>query len=353
LRNLEGYKMSMTRTKQPFRLANYISLLLLIVMLIIGALLSDRFLQAKNIMNILQYSTEAGIIAVGMMFVILTRGIDLSVGSVMGIGNVTVAMMLAAGYSEWFSITAAIAVGAAIGLINGILITKGKVEPIIATLVTMVCGRSIIYFMTQGAPLFEGISDEFKVISQGSVGGIPNTVLYLIIAFVVAYIILEKTLYGRRIYAVGGSEETAKLFGIETDRVKTSVYTVSGVLAAIAGVISSSRLGIGDPNAGIGYEMIAITMVVVGGVSLAGGKGSVGGVFTGVLIISVIGNLLQLNNVSTHFQGVVLGTIIIVIMLLLAREDAKAKRGGAQKEHEHFVGPENQSGKLQSTAKEV
>lgn len=297
----------MIRTKQPFRLANYISLLLLIAMLIIGTLLSDRFLQAKNIMNILQYSTEAGIIAVGMMFVILTRGIDLSVGSVMGLGNVTVALMLAAGYSEWLSLTAAIAFGAAIGLINGLLITKGQVEPIIATLVTMVCGRSIIYFMTQGAPLFEGISDEFKMISQGSVvGTVPNTILYLIIAFVVAYIVLEQTLYGRRIYAVGGSEETAKLFGIETDRVKTSVYTISGVLAAIAGIISSSRLGIGDPNAGIGYEMIAITMVVVGGVSLAGGKGSVAGVFTGVLIISVIGNLLQLNNVSTHFQGVIL-----------------------------------------------
>ena len=208
----------MIRTKQPFRLANYISLLLLIAMLIIGTLLSDRFLQAKNIMNILQYSTEAGIIAVGMMFVILTRGIDLSVGSVMGLGNVTVAIMLAAGYSEWLSLTAAIAFGAAIGLINGLLITKGKVEPIIATLVTMVCGRSIIYFMTQGAPLFEGISDEFKMISQGSVvGTVPNTILYLIIAFVVAYIVLEQTLYGRRIYAVGGSEETAKLFGIETD----------------------------------------------------------------------------------------------------------------------------------------
>ena len=339
----------MIRTKQPFRLANYISLLLLIAMLIIGTLLSDRFLQAKNIMNILQYSTEAGIIAVGMMFVILTRGIDLSVGSVMGLGNVTVAIMLAAGYSEWLSLTAAIAFGAAIGLINGLLITKGQVEPIIATLVTMVCGRSIIYFMTQGAPLFEGISDEFKMISQGSVvGTVPNTILYLIIAFVVAYIVLEQTLYGRRIYAVGGSEETAKLFGIETDRVKTSVYTVSGVLAAIAGIISSSRLGIGDPNAGIGYEMIAITMVVVGGVSLAGGKGSVAGVFTGVLIISVIGNLLQLNNVSTHFQGVILGTFIIVIMLLLAREDAKEKRGGAQKQHEHFVEPENQSAKLPS-----
>ena len=339
----------MIRTKQPFRLANYISLLLLIAMLIIGTLLSDRFLQAKNIMNILQYSTEAGIIAVGMMFVILTRGIDLSVGSVMGLGNVTVALMLAAGYSEWLSLTAAIAFGAAIGLINGLLITKGQVEPIIATLVTMVCGRSIIYFMTQGAPLFEGISDEFKMISQGSVvGTVPNTILYLIIAFVVAYIVLEQTLYGRRIYAVGGSEETAKLFGIETDRVKTSVYTISGVLAAIAGIISSSRLGIGDPNAGIGYEMIAITMVVVGGVSLAGGKGSVAGVFTGVLIISVIGNLLQLNNVSTHFQGVILGTFIIVIMLLLAREDAKEKRGGAQKQHEHFVEPENQSGKLPS-----
>ncbi|WP_294641238.1 ABC transporter permease [uncultured Aureimonas sp.] len=292
-------------------------------LLVLGAVTSDRFAHLTNILNILQYAAEPAIISVGMMFVILARGIDLSVGSVMGLGNVTVALLVAQGYPIPVAIGGALLFGAAIGCVNGLLITKGRMEPIIATLATMIAVRSVIYFMTDGAPLFEGIPAEFNAIAQGRIGDVPNGVFYLIVAFAAAYVVLNHTRYGRRIYAVGGSEETAGLFGIQVTRVKVSVYVVSGFLAALAGVISSSRLGIGDPNAGIGLELVAITMVVVGGVRLAGGVGSVFGVLSGVLIVSILTNILQINNISQHAQLIFVGGALVGMMLFLSWQDRR------------------------------
>jgi ribose/xylose/arabinose/galactoside ABC-type transport system permease subunit len=297
--------------------------LVVVALVVIGTFLSDRFMQANNILNILQYSAEPALIAVGMMFVILARGIDLSVGSVMGIGNVTAALLLAAGWSVPVAIAAALLFGAGIGLLNGLLVTWGRMEPIIATLATMIGVRSVIYFLTDGAPLFQGIPSSFVAIVRGDVLGLPNGVLFLILAFLGAYLVLNHTRYGRHIYAVGGSEETAQLFGMKVGFIKVSVYVVSGTLAALAGVVSSSRLGIGDPNAGIGYELVAITMVVVGGVRLAGGVGTVFGALSGVLIVSILTNILQLNNVSTHAQHIFLGGAIIAMMLFLSWRDAR------------------------------
>ncbi len=313
---------SMKATK-TFPLADYMPVFVVIVLLVVGAVTSGRFLQVTNLLNILQYAAEPAIIAVGMMFVILARGIDLSVGSVMGIGNVTAAILAANGYPVLVCVAGALLFGGVIGLINGLLVTKGRMEPIIATLATMIGARSVIYFMTDGAPLFEGISDGFKSIAQGSLVGVPNGVLFLVAVFLLAYVVLNHTRYGRGIYAVGGSEETAKLFGIQVDWIKNTVYVISGVLAALAGVISSSRLGIGDPNAGIGYELVAITMVVVGGVRLAGGVGTVFGVLSGVLIVSILTNILQINNVSTLAQPIFMGGALIGMMLFLSWQDAR------------------------------
>ena len=312
------------KVPKHFSWAEYTPALIVLALVVIGTLSSDRFLQSRNIFNIFQYAAEPAIIAVGMMFVILARGIDLSVGSVMGIGNVTSAILAASGYGVAISVTGAILFGAAIGLINGLLITKGRMEPIIATLATMIGARSVIYFMTGGAPLFEGIPEGFKVIAQGNLVGVPNGVLFLAVAFLGAYVVLNHTRFGRHVYAVGGSEETSRLFGIKVTWIEISVYVISGMLAATAGVIGASRLGIGDPNAGIGYELIAITMVVVGGVRLAGGVGTVFGVFSGVLIVSILSNILQLNNVSTHVQHIFLGCAIIGMMLFLSWRDTKA-----------------------------
>ena len=309
--------------EKKFPLADYAPALIVLVLLVIGSITSERFLQGRNILNILQYSAEPAIIAVGMMFVVLARGIDLSVGSVMGIGNVTAAILVASGYGVVVSVVGAILFGAVIGLINGLLVTVGRMEPIIATLATMIGGRSVIYFMTDGAPLFEGIPEAFKTIAQGSVMGLPNGVLFLAIAFLSAYVVLNHTRYGRHVYMVGGSEETARLFGIKVTWIEVSVYVISGMLAATAGVIGSSRLGIGDPNAGVGYELVAITMVVVGGVRLAGGVGTVFGVLSGVLIVSVLSNILQLNNVSTHVQHVFLGGAIVGMMLFMSWQDSR------------------------------
>lgn len=323
MHHVSGSEVRGTKTIKRISLAEYMPVLIVLLLCVIGTISSNRFLQSNNILNILQYAAEPAIIAVGMMFVILARGIDLSVGSVMGIGNVTVAILVAKGFPISVSIAGAVLFGAAFGLINGLLVTKGRMEPIIATLSTMIGARSVIYFMTDGAPLFEGIPEEFKVIAQGSGLGIPNGVLFLSIVFLGAYVILNHTRYGRNIYAVGGSEETAGLFGIKVEWIKNSVYVISGILASVAGVISASRLGIGDPNSGIGYELVAITMVVVGGIRLVGGIGTVFGALAGVLIVSIITNILQINNVSTHAQHIFLGGALIGMMLFLSWQDAR------------------------------
>lgn len=320
---LTGKGMHGAKAKQTSAVLDYATVLVVVALLIVGAVTSDRFLQSTNLLNILQYAAEPAIIAVGMMFVILARGIDLSVGSVMGIGNVTAAILMADGYPVPVAILAAILFGGVFGLINGLLITKGRMEPIIATLATMIGARSVVYFMTNGAPMFEGIPDTFKQIAQGNVAGIPNGVVILLIVFLCAYLILAHTRYGRRIYAVGGSEETAGLFGIKVTWIKCSVYMISGMLAAAAGVIGASRLGIGDPNAGVGYELVAITMVVVGGVRLAGGAGTVFGVLSGVLIVSILTNILQIKNVSTHAQPIFLGGALIAMMLFFSWRDTR------------------------------
>lgn len=323
MENVLNNTLPMTRPTRRASLAELAPALIVVVLLVIGTVTSDRFMQTNNILNILQYAAEPSLIAVGMMFVILARGIDLSVGSVMGVGNVTAALLLAAGYPVFVAILAAVAFGAVIGLVNGLLITKGRMEPIIATLSTMIGVRSIIYFMTDGAPLFQGIPREFVQIVRGSVTGLPNGVLFLVISFLLAYVLLNHTRYGRHVYAVGGSEETSELFGIKVTRIKISVYVLSGVMASIAGVVGASRLGIGDPNSGIGYELVAITMVVVGGVRLAGGVGTVMGALSGVLIVSILTNILQLNNVSTHAQHIFLGGAMVGMMLFLSWRDAK------------------------------
>jgi ribose/xylose/arabinose/galactoside ABC-type transport system permease subunit len=266
-----------SKTTKTASLADYAPALIVLVLLVIGTIASERFLQTRNIFNILQYAAEPAIIAVGMLFVVLARGIDLSVGSVMGIGNVTAAILAAQGYGVTVSVVVAILFGAVFGLINGLLITKGRMEPIIATLATMIG----------------------------------------------AYVVLNHTRYGRNVYAVGGSEETARLFGIKVTWIEVSVYVISGMLAATAGVIGASRLGIGDPNAGIGYELVAITMVVVGGVRLAGGVGTAFGVLSGVLIVSVLTNILQLTNVSTHVQHIFLGGAIVGMMLFMSWQDRR------------------------------
>ena len=311
------------KTTKALAIADYVPLFIVFALLAIGSVSSDRFLQSNNIFNILQYAAEPAIIAVGMMFVVLAGGIDLSVGSVMGIGNVTAALLMAAGYPVPIAIVGAILFGAVFGLINGLLITVGRMEPIIATLATMIGARSVVYFMTNGAPLFEGIPDGFKTIIQGNVLGVPNGVLLLATVFLVAHVVLGYTRYGRNIYAIGGSQETARLFGIKVVWIENSVYVISGMLAAAAGVIGASRLGLGDPNSGVGYELIAITMVVVGGVRLAGGVGTVFGVLSGVLIVSILTNILQIRNISTLAQPIFLGAALIAMMLFLSWHDAK------------------------------
>lgn len=318
--------MTNLKTSPTFQLSRYVSILVTIGALVVGTALSRHFFSVANFSNILQYAAEAGLISIGMTLVILTGGggIDLSVGSVMGIGCITGAMMVSHGSPVWLATAVPILFGAAVGLTNGLLVALLRLEPFIATLVTMTIGRSIVYFMSNGAPIIRHIVDPYKMIAQGKLAGVvPYPIIYLIVAYVCGYVLLNKMVFGRHVYAVGGSEETAKLFGIRTGSLKIAVYTLSGALAGFAGVITSARLGIGDPNAGLGYEMTAITMVVVGGTMMTGGRGSIVGTFLGVLMLSVLANVLQLKNVSPYFQPVIQGAIIIAVSFLFAREKAK------------------------------
>ena len=303
-------------------LNKYLPIITLAVLVIIGALLSDSFLTLNNILNMLQYSTELGLIALGMTFVILTGGIDLSVGSIVSITAVMTASFQSIGVIPILFL--AVILGAFIGLLNGLIITKTKIEPFMATLAMMIIVKAASLWYTNGGPVLAGVAEEYRSLS-GRALGIPLPIIYLIIAFIIGYIILNRTPFGRHVLAVGGGEETAKLFGVKVDRVKVFVYMLSGVLSALAGALITARIGMGEPRSGFEYEFFAIAMVIIGGTALMGGRGTIGGTFIGVIIFAVILNLMNLLNISTHIQPIIQGVVIISAALIISRKFTSKK----------------------------
>lgn len=260
-----------------------------------------------------------------MTFVILTGGIDLSVGSILGFSGAIAASLVVSGQNIVLAVIAAIAVGAGIGFINGLVISKGKLQPFIATLASMTILRGATLVFTDGKPITTGTTEgalAFGKIGGGSILGIPTPALMMIIAFLVCAYILNQTRMGRYTYALGGNEEATKLSGLNTDKIKIFAYTMSGVLAAIAGIIITSRLFSAQPTAGDGYELDAIAAVVLGGTSLSGGKGKITGTIIGVLIIGILSNALNLLDVSSYYQMIAKG-IVILIAVLADRKGAK------------------------------
>lgn len=297
----------------------------LIVFSIIISIMSPRFLTSSNLLNVFRQTSINAIIAAGMTFVILTSGIDLSVGSTLGFSGAVAASMLANGQSALLSILVAIGIGALAGIFNGIIITKGKVQPFIATLATMILLRGATLVFTDGRPIAvagEHISKFFSMLGPGRIFGIPIPVIIMIIIFAICYYILTQTKLGRHIYAVGGNEEAARLSGVNTDRVKILAYTVSGILAAVAGIVMTSRLSSAQPTAGDGYELDAIAAVVLGGTSLTGGQGSVLGTIIGALIMGILNNALNLMDVQSYYQMIV-KAIVIFLAVLLDRKNTK------------------------------
>lgn len=307
------------KTKNKEMLSKMKPLIGLIVFSVIISILSPRFLTSSNLLNVFRQTSINAIIAAGMTFVILTAGIDLSVGSILGFSGAVAAKMLVSGNNIFVSILVAIVIGAIAGIFNGIVITKGKVQPFIATLATMILLRGATLVFTNGKPIAvvgENISKIFRWIGTGKILTIPVPVIIMIIIFAVCYYILTQTSFGRHIYAVGGNEEASLLSGVNTDRVKIMAYTISGILAAIAGIIVASRLSSAQPTAGEGYELDAIAAVVLGGTSLVGGQGTVIGTIIGALIIGILNNALNLMDVQSYYQMIAKALVILAAVLL-------------------------------------
>ncbi|WP_010096423.1 ABC transporter permease subunit [Ornithinibacillus scapharcae] len=289
----------------------------LIIFSIILGIMSDSFFTLDNLLNLLRQISINALIAFGMTFVILTAGIDLSVGSILALGSALTAGLLTSGMDPVLAVLIGLLIGLALGAINGLIITKGKVAPFIATLATMTIYRGITLVYTEGRPI-TGLSDSFafEMIGKGYIFGIPFPVILMLIAFAILYFILKKTVLGRQVYAIGGNEEASILSGIKADRVKIWVYSITGMLSVLAGIILTSRLNSAQPTAGASFELDAIAAVVIGGTSLAGGKGKIVGTLVGALIIGVIDNGLNLLNVSSFYQQIVKGAIILLAVLL-------------------------------------
>lgn len=292
-------------------------LLGLLLIVVIITMLNPSFMTTSNILNVLRQVSISALIAFGMTFIILTGGIDLSVGSTLALTGAVAATMLASGMDPILTICIALLLGAILGAVNGIIIAKGKVAPFIATLATMTIYRGLTLVYTEGRPV-SGLGDSvsFQMLGKGYFFGIPVPVVTTALAFAVLYFILHKTTFGRRVYAVGGNEDASRLSGINVDRIKIAVYSLTGMLAALSALILTSRLNSAQPTAGTSYELDAIAAVVLGGTSLTGGKGWIFGTLVGALIIGVLNNGLNLIGVSSFFQQVVKGAVILFAVLL-------------------------------------
>ena len=279
------------------------------------AWLSPVFLKWTNILNIIRQSSIYGIMAVGMTFVILTGGIDLSVGSILAFAGAVAAGLLKASAPLPLVIVVAIGIGALLGLVNGLVITIGRITPFVTTLGMMSIARSLTLIYCNGYPI-SGFGEEFRYIGGGDLLGIPLPIVVFLLTVVLAWVILAQTRLGRYTYAIGGNEETVRLSGIRTKLYKMAVYVVSGITCGFTALILTSRLNSAEPVAGTGYELDVIAAVVIGGTSLSGGRGGVWGTLVGALLIAVINDGMILLGISPYSQQLVKGLIIIGAVLL-------------------------------------
>lgn len=292
-----------------------------IVLCIVLNFLTPVFLTTTNIMNVLRQASLIAIAGIGMTMVILTGEIDLSIGSLQAIVGIASVYILNKTGSIWVSFLAAILVGIIVGLTNGLIVTKAKVNSLIATLGMMTLLRGVAR-VTTGAVSIQASVLGFMEIGTGYIGRVPIPVIIMFALLAIAYYILNHTVFGRQIYAIGGNAEAAKLAGLPVDRVKIIVFMAGSVLAALSGFILASRMFSGQPNAGLGFEMEVIAAVILGGVSMAGGVGNLSGAVLGILILSVLSNGLVLLNVSSFWHDIVRGIVIMIAVYLDGRRKA-------------------------------
>jgi len=297
----------------------YNILLGLLVLFIFSSLVSEAFLTARNLLNVMRQVSINGIIAIGMTFVILTAGIDLSVGAMLAmVGCLCAGLIKFNGLGFILVLLIGLGAGLLMGAANGIVITKGRIQPFIVTLATMTSIRGLAFLYSKGRPIVLGDStpSTLQFIGEGYIGPIPVPVVLFLAVLALSSFILRRTVLGRYVYAIGGNEEAARLSGINVDFYKTVVYSLSGFFVALASLIAIGRLGVGNADLGLGYELNAIAAVVIGGTSLMGGIGTVEGTFIGAVILGILNNILNLLGVGSFFQQILKGIIIIIAVLL-------------------------------------
>lgn len=305
----------------------YRSVLILLVICIFAAILSPSFLSVSNLFNVFKQITVAAIVGCGMTFVILTGGIDLSVGSILGLTGVLAAGLLATTENTFLAIVVALAVGIVCGAVNGFFISVCGIPPFISTLGMMTLLRGCVLVYTKGSPISIKV-DSYKFFGKGTIVGIPVPVIIFAVLFLIAHYVLTQTSFGRSVYALGGNREATRLSGIRTRLVEWAVYVINGLMCGIAGVILTARLGSAQSTSGTGIEMDAIAAVILGGTSLSGGTGFVLPTVVGAMIMGIIDNILTLMNVNPHATNIVKGAVILIAVLV----DKKVKDLSAKAE---------------------
>jgi len=309
-------------------IGEYGAFIALVFLALVLGIASPEFRQFSNLTSLLRQATFNGLIAIGMTCVILSDGIDLSVGSVFALSAIICAELIVMGIAAPLAVLIALIAGTLLGMVSGLLVTKGRLQPFIATLVTMSAYRGIAMIITDGKPISrlansiysESGSFFFKALGKGNLLiaetiKIPLPVILLVVAYVVAYFVLNHTTYGRKIYATGSNAKCANLVGVNTKQIKMSVYAISGFLSALAGLMMISRVDSAQPTLGQSYEMDAIAAVALGGTSMSGGRGKITGTIAGVLIIAVLNNGLNILGVTSYYQDVIKAIVILVAVL--------------------------------------
>jgi len=290
--------------------------LALILVCVLFSSMTSRFLTPTNISVILNQVSVNAILAFGVTFVIIAGGIDLSLGSLVAVCGVVVALLSQNNeYALWLAIFGTLLAGIALGALNGIIVVLTKVPPFIVTLGTMTIGRGVALILSKGRPISD-LNESLNFLGNGDLLGVPIPIIFLVLSFATCHVLLTKTIFGRYVKAIGGNEMASFVAGVRVNRIKLYVYMISGLFAALAGILLTARINTGQPNAGLGFELDAIAAVIIGGTSNRGGKGTITGTLLGVLFIGVINNGLDLINVSAYWQQVIMGGIIILAVVL-------------------------------------
>lgn len=304
--------------------SKYGILLVLLAMMVTMSFLSEAFLTTQNLLNVVRQISFIGIVAMGVTMVIITTGIDLSSGSVIALVSVVSASFAHPGeFPIFVPLALGLGVGALAGLINGTITAKGKIPAFIATLGMMIAARGLALLFSDGRPIPD-LSPAFLFIGKGVILGIPFPIIVFIAMGIISHFMLSKTKFGKYTYAIGGNEQAARICGINVDRYKIMIYTYAGLLSAIAGMMLTARISVGQPSMGVMFELDAIAAAVIGGTSLAGGVGTIAGTMIGALIIGVLNNGLDLLGVSSYWQQILKGIIIVSAVLIDARKNKKS-----------------------------